>query len=357
MVPTSPGLGHAADLFCGAKTAEGLSPRSILWYRIILDRLTARFGPKRQVDDLTSPELRAWLVELRATLAPISIAGYVRGLRSFGNWLATDGIAEARALRTLARPRVPHKVMEPLSEDDLRKLVGAADPRDRAIVLLLLDTGLRVSEAAGISVSDLRPDGLIKVMGKGAKERIVPVGSAARGAIGRYLETRPRGVADYALFTGDLGDRLRLNGIQQMLRRLRARAGVTARCNPHTFRHRFAHRYLVNGGDVFTLQRMLGHTSLEMVRRYVTLADTDVATRHRAASPADHLLASRRRMDDGVAPRQDGRRSALTAAGQASLSTGSAPPWTARRSSLTSLRERASKPGRSARARPRPSDW
>ncbi len=357
MVPPSLGLGHAADLFCAAKTAEGLSPRSILWYRMILDRLVGRFGPKRPVDDLTSPELRAWLVELRATLAPISVAGYVRGLRAFGNWFAADGIADARALRTLARPRVPHKVMEPLSDDDLRKLLSVADLRDRAIVLLLLDTGLRVSEAAGISVADLRPDGSIKVMGKGAKERIVPVGSAARGAIGRYLEARAAGSSDDALFTGELGARLKLNGIQQMLRRLRARAGVTARCNPHTFRHTFAHRYLVNGGDVFTLQRMLGHTSLEMVRRYVALADTDVATRHRAASPADHLLAPRRRIEDGVAPRQDGRPAALTAAGQAKLSTGDAPPWTAPRSSPTSLRERASKPGRTARTRPRPSDW
>src|SRR6266540_2181591 len=287
-------LDRAAETFRAAKEAEGLSPRTIAWYAMILERLCARFGAERSVEELSPPELRSWLVELRTTLAPVSIAGYVRGLRAVGNWLATDGLAEARALRTLARPRVPHKIMEPLSDADLRRLLAVADVRDRAILLLLLDTGLRVSEAAGISLGDLRADASIKVMGKGAKERIVPVGAATRQAIGRYLAQRKAGSADEQLFTSQAAERLTLTGIQQLLVRLRARAGVGARCNPHTFRHTFARNYLLNGGDVFTLQRMLGHTSLEMVRRYVALADGDVALRHRAASPADHLLAVRR---------------------------------------------------------------
>jgi integrase len=145
MLTSELGLGRAADLFCAAKDAEGLSPRTIGWYRMILDRLVARFGAGRSIDELNPAELRAWLVELRPRLAPVSIAGYVRGLRAVGNWLLADGLADARGLRTLARPRVPRKVMEPLSDDDLRRLLAVADVRDRAILLLLLDTGLRVS--------------------------------------------------------------------------------------------------------------------------------------------------------------------------------------------------------------------
>ncbi len=329
-------LRRAAEVFCAAKEAEGLSPRTIAWYAMILDRLIGRFGSERPVDELAPADLRAWLVELRATLAPVSIAGYVRGLRAVGNWLASDGVAEARALRTLARPRVPHKVMEPLSDADLRRLLAAADVRDRAILLLLLDTGLRVSEAAGISLGDLRADASIKVMGKGAKERIVPVGAATRAAIGRYLERRELGSATAPLFVNQAGERLTLTGIQQLLKRLRARAGVGARCNPHTFRHTFARNYLVNGGDVFTLQRMLGHTSLEMVRRYVALADGDVALRHRAASPADHLLAVRR----GGEPIAPGSASPWAPGSprrrpdrQSNRSTGDAWRWMARKSS------------------------
>ena len=90
-LPSGIGLAAALDAFCGAKAAEGLSPRTIVWYRMIGERLIGRFGADREVDSLTPPELRAWLVELRATLSPMSVAGYVRGLRAFGNWLASDG--------------------------------------------------------------------------------------------------------------------------------------------------------------------------------------------------------------------------------------------------------------------------
>jgi integrase len=131
--------------------------------------------------------VRAWLVELRTTLALVSVAGYVRTLKVFGNWLQAEQLAEASALRALRKPRVPDKLIEPVPDDTLRRLFALASVRDRAILLLLLDTGLRVSEAGGIRLGDLRPVGSVKVMGKGAKERILPIGTTARGAIVRYL--------------------------------------------------------------------------------------------------------------------------------------------------------------------------
>jgi hypothetical protein len=111
------------------------------------------------------------------------------------------------------------------------------------------------------------------------------------------------------VFLAEAGTGLTLHGIQQVLKRLKASAGLERRCSPHTFRHTFAHNYLVNGGDVFTLQRILGHTSLDMVRRYVALADTDVASRHELASPADHLLGRPPRTASAQRSR-DGRRAA-----------------------------------------------
>jgi integrase/recombinase XerD len=222
----------------------------------------------------------------------VSVAGYVRCLHVFGNWLAAEELAEAVVIRRLAKPRVPKKLIEPLNDDELRHLLANAGTRDQAILLLLLDTGLRVSEAAGIRFRDLRQDGSIKVMGKGAKERLVPVGLSSRRAIGRYLAARGRGEPDEPVFLAELGTGLTYHGIQQILKRLKARAGLERRCSPHTFRHTFARNYLVNGGDVFSLQQILGHTTLDMVRRYVSLADTDVAGRHDLASPADHLLGS-----------------------------------------------------------------
>ncbi|HEX7951286.1 MAG TPA: tyrosine-type recombinase/integrase [Candidatus Limnocylindrales bacterium] len=261
---------------------------------MILVRLVRSIGQDRAVDGLDPAELRAWLVELRTTLAPVSVAGYVRTLRVLGNWLAAEGLAEAAALRGLRRPRVPHKVIEPVADDVLRRLLSICSVRDRAIVLLMIDTGLRVSEVASIRLGDLRADGTLKVQGKGSRERMVPVGSTARQAIVRYLGQRGPGRPDDALFLGRRGE-ISARGLQQMVRRLKGQVGVTGRLSPHSLRHTFARSYLVNGGDVFSLQRILGHTTLDMVKRYVALADVDLVTRHAVASPADRLVGAPRR--------------------------------------------------------------
>lgn len=283
------GLGAAADLFIAAKAAEGASPRTLEWYRMIVGRAVRRFGADRPVDRVSAAELRVWLLELRDTLAPESIAGYVRGLKAFGNWCAAEELATAPGFRALRRPHVPRRLIAPFSDAELQRLLALAEPRERALVFLLLDTGLRLAEVASLRVGDLRPDGTIRVMGKGATERIVPLGTTARRALLRYVADRPPvGPAD-PLFVGRRGGVLGRRGIQVAIARLGRRAGVGTRCSPHTFRHTFARGYLVNGGDVFSLQQILGHATLDMVRRYVTLSETDLVARHRAASPADRL--------------------------------------------------------------------
>lgn len=141
---------QAIDLFLAGKAAEGISPKTATWYRMILTRFGRAYDPSQAIDNLSAAQVRAWLLEVRTTLAPVSVAGYVRALKAFGNWLQSEGLAEAGALRSLRKPRVPIKLIEPVPDDTLRKILGLATVRDRAIVLLLLDTGLRVSEAAGI---------------------------------------------------------------------------------------------------------------------------------------------------------------------------------------------------------------
>jgi site-specific recombinase XerD len=281
-------LGAAVELFIAAKAAEGASPRTLEWYRMITGRAVRRFGADRPVDRIGAAELRAWLLELRGALSPESIAGYVRGLKAFGHWCAAEELAVAAGFRALRRPRVPRKLIAPFSDAELHRLLALAQPRERALALLLLDTGLRLAEVAALRVGDLRPDGTVRVLGKGSKERIVPIGATARAALLRYVRERESvGPADH-LFVGRTGP-LGRRGIQVAIRRLGRRAGVTTRCSPHTFRHTFARGYLVNGGDVFSLQQILGHTTLDMVRRYVSLTEADLVARHRTASPADRL--------------------------------------------------------------------
>jgi hypothetical protein len=172
---------------------------------MILIRAVRRFGDPRPVDAIAATELRAWLLELRSSLAPESVAGYVRGLKAFGNWCVAEELAAAPGFRALRRPHVTRRLIAPFSDAEPRSLLALADERERALVLLLLDTGLRLSERASLRVGDVRPDGTLHVMGKGAKERIVPMVTTAREALVRYLGTRARATVTDPLFTGRQG--------------------------------------------------------------------------------------------------------------------------------------------------------
>jgi site-specific recombinase XerD len=189
-------------------------------------------------------------------------------------------------------------VVEVLSEDEIQQVLSALDVknptgcRDFAILILMLDSGLRLSEVIGLLDMNLDIDaGCLKVMGKGSKERIVPFGATTQKALWRYrhhYRPEPAHSAVQAFFLTQDGEAMTANGVTSMFVRLGKRSGLT-RLHPHLCRHTFATRYLMNGGDVFSLQQILGHTTLEMVRRYVSLASAHVAVQHRKFSPMDRL--------------------------------------------------------------------
>jgi site-specific recombinase XerD len=158
--------------------------------------------------------------------------------------------------------------------------------------MLLLDTGLRIGELVNLKIDDVNMSGgLLKVMGKGKKERIVPVGNNAQRVLQRYLfrhRPKPARLGIENVFLSVHGTPLTENGIKLMFTRLAKRSRVH-RLHAHLCRHTFVTRYLINGGDVFTLQQILGHSTLEMVRHYVNLASNHVAMQHQRFSPLDRL--------------------------------------------------------------------
>lgn len=171
-----------------------------------------------------------------------------------------------------------------------RDFVGV---RDRALIMMLMDCGLRASEAAGLDLDNVHwTECTLLAMGKGSRERVVPFGQATRKALTNY--TFRRGDLDTnALFLSTLGCQMDRHRIWDIVGERCARAGITGvRCSPHTLRHSFAVSYLRNGGDVFSLQKMLGHSSLDMTRKYAELSQTDVIDKHRLYSPADRLRAA-----------------------------------------------------------------
>jgi len=159
-------------------------------------------------------------------------------------------------------------------------------------VTTFLDTGLRLNELATLKPEDVHlEEGYLKVMGKGRKERIVPIGSTTRRVLMRYLyHYRPEGPASRleTFFLNVEGDRISREAVRLIIKRI-GRKSKLNRLHPHLLRHTFAVRYLMNGGDVFSLQQILGHTTLEMVRRYVNLANSQIIVKHREYSPVDLL--------------------------------------------------------------------
>lgn len=157
---------------------------------------------------------------------------------------------------------------------------------------LLLDTGLRLAEAAGLRVGDVDlVEGRATVMGKGARQRIVPIGRRTRQALRRILAPRGQVEAGAPLFLATDGGALTAHGFQRVFRRLARRERLSVRCSPDVLRHTFARSFLRNGGDVFSLKRILGHSprSLQVTRRYLDL-DDDLRAVHRSVSPVDRLL-------------------------------------------------------------------
>ena len=200
-------------------------------------------------------------------------------------------------------PRPPNKVMATFSEAQLAQLLGAIDAgttagyRDLVLILMLLDTGLRISELTSLRLENLfLQDGLIKVTGKGNRERVVPIGRQVAKHLLRYIARyRPHPAMpriSQVLLTAD-GRPLNKDRAEKIMRRYGQKAGLMGlRVSPHTLRHTAAVSFLRNGGDVFSLQRMLGHSSLEMTRHYCNLADVDVKRAHSLASSVDNLATS-----------------------------------------------------------------
>lgn len=157
--------------------------------------------------------------------------------------------------------------------------------RNRAIILLLLDTGIRADELCTMKIADLDLKGqLIKVFGKGDKERIIPICSKTAQALWRYTASRPSARSDEPLFLTREGNEFNRHRLLKQLQAIGNRAGVR-NVHPHRFRHTFAISFLRNGGNGYTLQMILGHTTMEMVRKYLNLAQADLESAHRLASP------------------------------------------------------------------------
>ncbi len=231
-------------------------------------------------------------------LSPTTVQDHVRALKAFASWLFDDGYTDTNRLQNLKVPKAPTIIITPLKPLEIKKIIAAISKgsvnwaRNLAIFKLLLDTGLRVSEAAGITLANLNlEEGFLKVMGKGGKERVVPIGKHVRMVLFSYIDNvRPKPIpsASSNLFLSSDGKPITANTLKLMFARLTKDSGVT-KLHAHLCRHTFATNYLFNGGDIFSLKEILGHTTFEMVNRYLHFTNSQITTLHHKYSPVDKL--------------------------------------------------------------------
>lgn len=211
-----------------------------------------------------------------------------RVIKTWLRFLYADEVIQADLSPRLTLPAADSVLLPAFTPEDVQRLLRCArNARDRAIILVLLDTGLRVSELCALTVGDLdvRSGAIVVRQGKGRRDRIVYLGARAKRALLKVLSP----VVTEPLFATSAGRRLTVDGVQSMLARLGARAHVE-HCHPHTFRRTFALWSLRAGMNVYALQRLMGHADLDMLRRYLSLVDIDLAQSVREHDPVDRLL-------------------------------------------------------------------
>ena len=284
------------DGFLTSREATRLSPVTVNWYRGMLQPFLA-FLEKQGI---TAPEaiapshIRAFLVSLqRQGVKDNTVHAYARAVRAFLNFLVEEGIIPESPMRKVKMPRLDRRILPAFSPDDVRRLLAACDnPRDTAIVLCLLDTGLRAAEFTALNVGDvdLRTGAVQVRRGKGGKGRVAFLGAKARKALLRYLLARGEAKPEEPLWLSETtGARLTAYGLRLLLRRLGKRADVE-HCHPHTFRRTFALWSLRAGMNVYALQQIMGHSDLTILRRYLALVEQDLAEAHRKHGAVDNML-------------------------------------------------------------------
>lgn len=312
------------EYYATSRQLKGCSPKTLVATRSNLGKFI-RFlesrGHSLKLADLSIQDARVYISYLQGTVtkfeghkfnqplpnskySPETIHTHVRALRSFSFWLTREGYTKTPVFDLLELPKLPQKKVDVLSPEEIQQVLASINPdtlkgaRLLAMVVLMLDSGIRAGELVGLKLSDIDWNrGVFKVMGKGSKERFVPIGATAKQMLHRYVQVfrakPPQPDIDNAFLALD-GYPLTVNAVVHMMMRLAQNSGVV-RLHAHLLRHTCGVLYLLGDGDTKSLQIFLGHSSPRMTNHYEQLKDEHVLAQHRKHSPVDALGISYRR--------------------------------------------------------------
>ncbi|MBJ3776111.1 tyrosine recombinase XerC [Acuticoccus mangrovi] len=300
LLPADTAVLDARTAWLAGLAARGLSANTVAAY----ERDTRQFlaflavhqgGPARLADlDAMKPmDVRAFLAERRREgVEGRSLARILSGLRGFLNYLERHHGINAAAARAVAAPTKPRSLPRPVAPEAARTMVSAAEggdwiaARDAAVLGLLYGCGLRVGEATGLDAAEMRPPvALLRIRGKGGKERVVPVLPAVAALIEAYRAAAPFALEEGAFFRGEKGGRLSPRIVQRAMAAWRGALGLPDSATPHALRHAFASHVLAGGGDLRAIQELLGHARLSTTQVYTAVDDSRLVAAWRDAHP------------------------------------------------------------------------
>jgi site-specific recombinase XerD len=312
------------EYYVTSRQVKGCSKKTLICLRSNINkfiRYLAKHDHSLKLSDLTLHDAREYVASLQGTVtkyeghtltpphpnstfAPETVHTHVRALRGFSTWLQHEAYTKKPIFELLELPKLPKKKIDVLSPEEIQKILDCINPgtfkgaRLYAMILLMLDTGIRAGELVGMKLAEVDWNrGVFKVFGKGAKERFVPLGATAKQALLRYVQVfRPKPARDDVdqVFLSLDGYPLTVNALVRIMHRLGKNSGVP-RLHAHLLRHTCGVQYLVVGGDTKSLQMFLGHASPFMTNHYEQFKDEHVMAQHRKFSPVDAMGITYRR--------------------------------------------------------------
>jgi site-specific recombinase XerD len=301
--PSPASFPRLLEFYLNILDGEEVSPATIATYRQRVGNFLSTIADANlSLNQVTKLEIRLYLAKLkqRGCIAS-TIEAYFRALRAFFNKMVVEGILpEPSPMKGMEAPKIPKLIPRTFTHDDVYRMLALCPQnnylgiRNRTILLIFMDTGIRLCEMTGIQLADIDKEyEMIRVYGKGAKERVVPLGKKAQKALLKYKALFRSNPDDRlpCLWLTEEGRPLHLMGIRIMIRRLIRRAGISGvKIGPHAFRHFAATNYLMNGGDKSTLKTLLGHSTYKMVDRYSGSVEMELMQKmHRNVSPVDRM--------------------------------------------------------------------
>lgn len=289
--------------FISTRKLKNLSPHTIEFYRHILRKFLSFIDSHRPdipLDMIDHHILRRYIANLQERHSLGGVNHHIKVLKILFKFMVEEGMVSENPSKKISRLKVGQTVIPTFTNDQIKAMLevtkgqqGFPGLRNNTLITLLFDTGCRISEVLNLQLKDILLDEkILNVTGKGGWGRVVPFGQRSLITLVKYLDTRNRLFGEGGfLFLTRSGRQLSMRMADKTIERIGRKAEVKdVRLSAHTFRHTFAKNWLMNGGDIFSLQKILGHSTLEMVRNYVNMTFRDIQTQHRKFSPGDNIL-------------------------------------------------------------------